>query len=85
MDRIVPDCHDTMPEHDQIPTEDDTSLDRPAKRRRVALACTACRDRKVRCDGGKPVCRPCAKRADSSLPCVYSVVSSSAKQVSEQE
>ncbi|KAF6816921.1 fungal specific transcription factor, partial [Colletotrichum sojae] len=68
-----------------MPTDDDTSLERPAKRKRVALACETCRDRKVRCDGGKPVCRPCAKRADCSLPCVYSVITSSAKQVSEKE
>lgn len=77
--------HGIMPERSQVPPEKDGSHERPMKRKRVALACEACRERKVRCDGSKPVCRPCAKRAESSLPCVYSVISSSAKQVSEQE
>ncbi|XHG08743.1 hypothetical protein AWENTII_011836 [Aspergillus wentii] len=52
------------------------------KRRRVALACTSCRERKVRCDGTKPVCTACQKRG--STACVYQVISSTAKYQSER-
>ncbi|KAJ1855318.1 hypothetical protein LPJ73_002353, partial [Coemansia sp. RSA 2703] len=37
-------------------------------RKRLSLACTTCRQRKVKCDGGRPSCRTCAK---FSWPCVY--------------
>ncbi|KAJ0418596.1 fungal-specific transcription factor domain-containing protein [Aspergillus carlsbadensis] len=40
------------------------------KRRRIAIACNECRDRKRKCDGVKPVCGSCAKRA-SATPCVW--------------
>lgn len=42
----------------------------PRKRRRPALSCEQCRQRKVRCDRGFP-CRPCL-RARHVLPCSYS-------------
>jgi hypothetical protein len=41
----------------------------PAKRIRVSRACLQCRSRKVKCDGGEPVCRPCA---NSGNACTYS-------------
>ncbi|KAI7827879.1 hypothetical protein BX661DRAFT_129831, partial [Kickxella alabastrina] len=37
-------------------------------RKRLSLACTTCRQRKVKCDGGRPSCRTCAK---FNWPCVY--------------
>ncbi|KAJ2548301.1 hypothetical protein EV175_004880 [Coemansia sp. RSA 1933] len=37
-------------------------------RKRLSLACTTCRQRKVKCDGGRPACRTCAK---FSWPCIY--------------
>ncbi|KAI0630960.1 hypothetical protein C8Q77DRAFT_1130283 [Trametes polyzona] len=41
-------------------------------RERVYLACSQCRSRKVRCDGGKPECFNCSKRYDSATdPCSY--------------
>ncbi|KAH6869691.1 fungal-specific transcription factor domain-containing protein [Thelonectria olida] len=58
---------------------------RPAKRKRVALACDNCRDRKVRCDGRKPVCGPCEKRGEAGLQCSYNVIADTAKRASEQE
>lgn len=58
---------------------------RHGKRRRVALACDNCRERKVRCDGKKPVCGPCGKRDDGLVECGYNVLAHSAKYVSEQE
>ena len=38
------------------------------KRRRVAMACEGCRQRKTRCDGVQPICGICLKR---KIPCVY--------------
>ncbi|KAH7310824.1 fungal-specific transcription factor domain-containing protein [Stachybotrys elegans] len=70
----------------QSPHEDQDVADkRPAKRRRVALACDLCRERKIRCDGAKPICKQCEKRGDDPLRCVYTIVPQSAKQISEQE
>lgn len=40
-------------------------------------ACTSCRQRKVRCDGGQPCCNRCAVRGDE---CVYSRHSSQDQQ-----
>ncbi|KAJ2015962.1 hypothetical protein GGH91_002641, partial [Coemansia sp. RSA 2671] len=37
-------------------------------RKRLSLACTTCRQRKVKCDGGRPSCRTCAK---FNWPCIY--------------
>ena len=42
----------------------------PAKRRKVPLACTSCRDRKTRCDGQRPCCSTCKKRGIGSN-CLY--------------
>ncbi|KAE8418425.1 fungal-specific transcription factor domain-containing protein [Aspergillus pseudocaelatus] len=39
------------------------------KRRRIAVACNECRERKRKCDGVKPVCGACAKRP--SPRCVW--------------
>ncbi|KAG8969379.1 hypothetical protein FRC03_003070 [Tulasnella sp. 419] len=39
-----------------------------ADKSRIPLACHACRSRKVRCDGTRPVCNTCARRNDQ---CVY--------------
>ncbi|KAL4807917.1 fungal-specific transcription factor domain-containing protein [Aspergillus unguis] len=52
---------DNMP--DQAATEG-----RSVKRRRVALACDACRTRKSRCDGRRPQCGMCK---DLDFDCVY--------------
>ncbi|OJT03182.1 hypothetical protein TRAPUB_6230 [Trametes pubescens] len=41
-------------------------------RERVYVACSQCRNRKVRCDGGKPECFNCSHRTDANLePCSY--------------
>lgn len=73
---------DTPPNDDGSPSED---IARYSKRRRVALACDSCRERKVRCDGKKPVCGPCEKRDDCLTDCGYNVLAHSAKRTSEQE
>lgn len=43
------------------------------QRRKIALACESCRDKKVRCDGAKPICGPCARRAYPIDRCVYKI------------
>ncbi|CAH0022403.1 unnamed protein product [Clonostachys rhizophaga] len=41
----------------------------PRKRRRTALACEECRDRKRKCDGVKPICGACKGR--STAQCIW--------------
>ncbi|KAH7159812.1 fungal-specific transcription factor domain-containing protein [Dactylonectria estremocensis] len=36
-----------------------------------SLACRECRDRKIRCDGGRPACDSCCRRGLSAGQCVY--------------
>ncbi|RAL05416.1 uncharacterized protein BO80DRAFT_397962 [Aspergillus ibericus CBS 121593] len=42
-------------------------------RRKVALACDACREKKIRCDGEKPICGSCLRRSHGIAQCVYSM------------
>ncbi|KAJ5963484.1 uncharacterized protein N7479_003360 [Penicillium vulpinum] len=48
--------------------DNETPNERPSKRRRVAIACDACRTRKSRCDGKRPSCSLCQ---DLGFDCVY--------------
>ncbi|KAJ5373434.1 hypothetical protein N7517_005440 [Penicillium concentricum] len=48
--------------------DNETPSERPSKRRRVAIACDACRTRKSRCDGKRPSCSLCQ---DLGFECVY--------------
>ncbi|KAF5660338.1 transcription activator acu-15 [Fusarium denticulatum] len=41
------------------------------RRRKVTLACDPCRERKSRCDGIKPICSTCRRRALGIEQCVY--------------
>lgn len=43
------------------------------RRRKIALACEPCREKKVRCDGSKPICGPCTRRAYSIDRCIYKI------------
>lgn len=43
------------------------------RRRKIALACEPCREKKVRCDGTKPICGPCTRRSYSIDKCVYKI------------
>lgn len=45
--------------------------ERPAKRTKIRLACQECRDRKIRCDGGKP-CGSCTRKKLKPEQCIYS-------------
>src|SRR5271163_3721428 len=40
------------------------------ERKRLPLACIACRRKKIRCSGEKPACKHCLR---SRIPCVYKV------------
>ncbi|GAB1209263.1 hypothetical protein APSETT445_008035 [Aspergillus pseudonomiae] len=40
------------------------------ERKRLPLACIACRRKKIRCSGEKPACKHCSR---SRIPCVYKV------------
>ncbi|KAL7800001.1 fungal-specific transcription factor domain-containing protein [Trichoderma ceciliae] len=61
-------------------SKDDSSLAPPAwselktkagkDRKRLPLACIACRRKKIRCSGEKPACKHCMR---SRIPCVYKV------------
>ncbi|KAI7849795.1 fungal-specific transcription factor domain-containing protein [Circinella umbellata] len=44
---------------------------RPTKRQKVSLACQECRDRKIKCDGERPICGPCIKKKRPEGSCVY--------------
>ncbi|KAJ5556797.1 hypothetical protein N7494_000712 [Penicillium frequentans] len=48
--------------------EPDSTEGRTSKRRRVAVACDACRSRKSRCDGVRPRCSLCV---DLGFECIY--------------
>ncbi|CAH0045633.1 unnamed protein product [Clonostachys solani] len=51
------------------PTADYPDPVPPRKRRRTALACEECRDRKRKCDGVKPICGACKGR--STAQCIW--------------
>ena len=44
---------------------------RPAKRHKVAAACDQCRDKKIKCDGEKPICSPCHRRFGPGTHCEW--------------
>ncbi|KIW65539.1 hypothetical protein PV04_07793 [Phialophora macrospora] len=47
--------------------------ERPTKRQKVAAACDQCREKKIKCDGLKPVCSPCQKRSGTNAHCEWGV------------
>ncbi|KAJ9093838.1 hypothetical protein QFC21_006209 [Naganishia friedmannii] len=56
--------------HPSKTTADDAETSKPSKRPRTILACLACRQKKRRCDGGRPRCQRCVRTTTS---CEYSV------------
>ncbi|KAL4965849.1 putative C6 transcription factor [Aspergillus stella-maris] len=75
--------HDNAPEQDDRddPSQNqDQTGDKPVwsemktkagkERKRLPLACIACRRKKIRCSGEKPACKHCSR---SRIPCVYKV------------
>ena len=56
---------------EEMPARGGISKRETPRRRKIALACESCRDKKVRCDGEKPICGPCARRSYTVQQCVY--------------
>ncbi|KAF5382644.1 hypothetical protein D9615_002795 [Tricholomella constricta] len=57
------------PRIELAPDQPPTTQGKP--RARVYVACVQCRARKIRCDGAKPVCHNCSKRAAGNNECNY--------------
>lgn len=56
--------------HDNAPTWSDLKTKAGKERKRLPLACIACRRKKIKCSGEKPACKHCLK---ARIPCVYKV------------
>lgn len=52
----------------KVPIPRTTSASSQSQRRRSARACEPCRQRKIKCDGNKPVCRQCI---DHNVSCFF--------------
>ncbi|KAJ7025394.1 hypothetical protein C8F04DRAFT_1046634 [Mycena alexandri] len=57
------------PRIELAPDQPPTTQGKP--RARVYVACIQCRNRKIRCDGAKPVCHNCGKRSTGGNECNY--------------
>lgn len=57
-------------ESDAIPAWSELKTKAGKERKRLPLACIACRRKKIRCSGEKPACKHCLR---SRIPCVYKV------------
>lgn len=55
---------------DSAPAWSDLKTKAGKERKRLPLACIACRRKKIRCSGEKPACKHCLR---SRIPCVYKV------------
>lgn len=61
---------DTREPRDQPPPWSELKTKAGKERKRLPLACIACRRKKIRCSGEKPACKHCLR---SRIPCVYKV------------
>lgn len=64
------------------PPDAEAPDERPSKRRRVAVACDACRIRKSRCDGKRPSCSLCQ---DLGFECVYTPPTTAANVIVQKD
>jgi hypothetical protein len=55
---------------DMVPAWSELKTKAGKERKRLPLACIACRRKKIRCSGEKPACKHCLR---SRMPCVYKV------------
>ncbi len=62
--------HETHEDNDHPPSWAELKTKAGKERKRLPLACIACRRKKIRCSGEKPACKHCLK---SRIPCVYKV------------
>lgn len=61
---------DNKESRDQPPPWSELKTKAGKERKRLPLACIACRRKKIRCSGEKPACKHCLR---SRIPCVYKV------------
>ena len=64
----MPDGQVRQPQQAGAYEKDPTTPPASYKRRRIALACTSCRNRKSRCNGAKPTCSLCV---ELGFECIY--------------
>ncbi|KAL8907774.1 MAG: hypothetical protein Q9171_005712 [Xanthocarpia ochracea] len=57
-------------EHEKVPPWSELKTKAGKDRKRLPLACIACRRKKIRCSGERPACKHCLR---SRIPCVYKV------------
>lgn len=62
--------HQVKEETDKKPPWSELKTKAGKERKRLPLACIACRRKKIRCSGEKPACKHCLR---SRIPCVYKV------------
>lgn len=62
--------HEVKEEADKKPAWSELKTKAGKERKRLPLACIACRRKKIRCSGEKPACKHCLR---SRIPCVYKV------------
>ena len=62
--------HEVKEEKDKKPPWSELKTKAGKERKRLPLACIACRRKKIRCSGEKPACKHCLR---SRIPCVYRV------------
>lgn len=63
-------CLDDKDDMDNPPAWSELKTKAGKERKRLPLACIACRRKKIRCSGEKPACKHCLR---SRIPCVYKV------------
>lgn len=68
-DSGIADCED-KDDVGKPPSWSDLKTKAGKERKRLPLACIACRRKKIRCSGEKPACKHCLR---SRIPCVYKV------------
>jgi hypothetical protein len=61
--------------NDPMPPWSELKTKAGKERKRLPLACIACRRKKIRCSGEKPACKHCLR---SRIPCVYKVTTKKA-------
>ncbi len=60
----------SLEEDDRTPAWSELKTKAGKERKRLPLACIACRRKKIRCSGEKPACKHCLR---ARIPCVYKV------------
>ncbi|KAH6867516.1 fungal-specific transcription factor domain-containing protein [Thelonectria olida] len=67
---LAPDTTDSPTGPAQL-NENENGSQRPKKRQKVRAACDRCRDKKIKCDGLRPVCNSCQRRQIPPSGCTW--------------